>query len=104
MAESRIKMWPVLLGVVFIVAPPLCHARDTGKLFDVKIPPAEILPALVQKPANNPGPSPAVEQAGKDTSEHSWYWRLLEGLAFGLARVNTEKQNDGRPQPVTNPW
>lgn len=83
MPERRKKIWILLCGIFISTATQLCHAQDPGTSSEVKKPPAEAKPA-------------------RKTSETSWYWRLLEGLAIGTERYNTEKQSDGRHPPLGN--
>jgi hypothetical protein len=106
MAERRTKLLILLSGIVIATATPLCHAQDSGKLFDVKIPRTEVLPAFVPEITTTAAPSPVRVKPDKELSETTWYWRILEGIAIGAARYNTEKQNAGRPNPYDSlaPW
>jgi hypothetical protein len=97
----------ILLSVIVIAtATSLCHAQDSGKLFDVKMPRTEVSPAFVPEITTTAVSSPARLKPEKELSETSWYWRILEGIAIGAARYNTEKQNAGRPNPNDSlaPW
>lgn len=83
-------------------ARPLCQAQEPGNLFDVKMPQAEVSPALVPKITNNPVPRPTDVKPVKKVSELPWYWCILGWFAINIARDNTEKQSDGRPHPPGN--
>jgi len=102
MAVIATKKWILLCGIYIAVATPLCHAQDSGKLFDVTIPATEASPALAPMTTSNAVPGSTEIQPDKKVPDQLWYWRLLQGLALGIARNNTEKQNDGRPWPVTD--
>jgi hypothetical protein len=92
-------LWILLSGISVSVAMP-CHAREASKLFDVKVPQAVVSSSSVPNLAS--GPAPAAEQAkpGKAEPKKTWLRRLFEGMVTSAAKFNTEKQDDGRPQPV----
>lgn len=94
----------LLCGILTFTATDRCYAQDTGALLNVKIPQVKESPAYLPDVSTIPSRGPLSEGSVPKVSDTPWYWRLFGGLAFGLAKVNTEKQNDGRPQPVANPW
>lgn len=104
MPENRAKQWILLCGLLVFTATPRCHAQEPVKLFDVKVPQAEVAPAVVPEVTKNPTPEAVEAKPAREATEQSWYWRLLEGIAIGAAKNNTEKQDDGRPQPRGTTW
>lgn len=102
MAAGRTKLWILLCGIAVSTATPLCHAQDAGMPSEVKKPQTAVSPALFPVTVNTPSPMPAQENPAKGASETSWYWRILGWLAMDIARYNTEKQSDGRPNPLGN--
>lgn len=101
----RTNLLVALCGILICSATPLCHADERGPLFDVKIPQTETTPAFVPQIKETPDPKEKEPQfqPDKEESEKSWGWRFLQSLALSVARINTEKQNDGRPCPRINP-
>lgn len=102
MPERRKKILILLCGMLIATATPLCHAQDTETQFEVKKPRAEVAPTLLPAITNIPPPIPVEVKPAKGASELPWYLRVLGWLAMDIARYNTEKQNDGRPQPSGN--
>lgn len=92
----------LMCGMLLSSANPLCHALEPGKLFDLKAPQAQMSSAFVTKLTHSPPPSATEVSPDKARSERSWFWRFMEGIASGTAKYNTERQSDGRPQPVGN--
>jgi hypothetical protein len=93
----------ILIGGIFMTSTTLLsHAQDTGRLFDVKIPRSEASPAPFQNVTTATTPGPSLQKPSKEILEISWYWRVLEWLAIGIAKTNTEKQDDGRPYQQGN--
>jgi hypothetical protein len=93
----------ILICGIFITSTTLLsHAQDTGKLFDVKMPRTEVSPAPFQNVTTTAVSGPAQVKPVRQFSEISWYWRILEWTAIGIAQFNTEKQNDGRPNQQGN--
>jgi hypothetical protein len=83
-------------------ANQLCYAQEPVKRFEVKTPQTQMSSTFVPKLTNSL-PSRAVEtNPDKARSERGWFWRIVEGVAIGAAKYNTEKQSDGRPQPAGN--
>ncbi|OGU15994.1 MAG: hypothetical protein A2076_04980 [Geobacteraceae bacterium GWC2_53_11] len=97
MAERRTKILILLCGMLISVASTLCHAQETGKQFEVKMPQETVAPVLVPEPAVPPDLITEPAKPAREVPEKSWFWRLLEGTAIGAATYNTEKQSDGRP-------
>ena len=97
MLEGRTKILILLCGIFVSIATPLCHAQEPGKLFDVKMPQAEASQILVPEITNSSAPIPAQVKPDKKASVHPWYVLILEWLAMDIARYNTDKQGDGRP-------
>lgn len=102
MAERRTKMLILLCGMLLSAASTLCHAQETGKQSEVKMPQETAAPVLVPGPAIIPDLKTAPAKPAREVTEKSWFRRLLEGTAIGAATYNTEKQSDGRPQPRIN--
>ncbi|MDD2852197.1 MAG: hypothetical protein PHY09_09920 [Desulfuromonadaceae bacterium] len=100
MAERRARTLILLFGILISVSS-LCHAQETGKLFDVKMPQEAVAPVLVPEPAITPNLSMEPAKPDRKVPEKSWFRRLLEGTAIGAATYNTEKHSDGRPQVNT---
>jgi hypothetical protein len=100
MRDKKIKRWFLLCGMLISMATWPSHAQEFANLFDVKIPQAELSPVYVPDIKNTQPPRQAPSKPDKEVWERSWYWILLEGIALGAARYNTEKQSDGRPQPL----
>lgn len=102
MDKSRSKLWILLCGIVISTVTPLCHAQDTGALPEAIKPQTVVSPVFLPKTISTPLPLTAEPKPSKESSELPWYWRLLEGLTMGAAKYNTEKHNDGRPNPLGN--
>lgn len=97
-SNKSILLWVMLL----LMAAPLCHAQDSSRLLEVKIPQAALSSASVPNPAQGSHANTEQSKSDKGDAEKSWFWRFLEAIAIGTARYNTEKQDEGRPQPVNN--
>jgi len=102
MPVNRMKIVMLLCGLIIATATQLCHAHEPGKLFDVKLPQAEVSPAFVPDITSTPVPKSADVKPAGEAWDHPWYVLILEWLAMDIARHNTEKQNDGRPNPLPN--
>ena len=94
--------WILVCAILINFTTALSHAQDTGALFDVKMPRPEVPLASFQNVTTTTVPGPAQVKPNKEVSEISWYWRVLEWTAIGFAKINTEKQNDGRPNQQGN--
>ncbi len=98
MATSRTKLWILLCGAALSIAPPLCHAQENGIQPELKKAPPALSTTLLPKTVNTASPLPAQAKPAAGVSEVPWYWRILGWFAVDVARHNTQKQNDGRPQ------
>ncbi|MBC7962219.1 MAG: hypothetical protein H7Y05_04685 [Steroidobacteraceae bacterium] len=102
MTKSRTKLLILLCGIVISTATSLCHAQETGTLSEVKQTRKEVSPVLFPETINTTPPLPAEVKPVKDASKTAWYWKFLGWLAMDYAKYNTDKQSDGRPNPVGN--
>ena len=102
MSKTRTKMLILLCGIVMCAATPLCNAQDAGMPFEVKKPQTEVSPVLFPETINTPPTMPAEAKSDKEIPKKPWLWRFLEMIAVTSAKYNTDKQSDGRPNPVGN--
>ena len=102
MTLKNAKKLILTYGILVTFTTPLSHAQDTGTLFDVKVPQSEVPLNSFQNLMATPDQGPLQENAKKEVSEKSWYWRVLEWSAISAAKFNTEKQNNGRPDQQGN--
>lgn len=100
MPEIKTKILLLLCGIFLFAATPRCQAQDTGALLDVKAPPAVVSPTFVPEVTAKPTSEPLQEKSAREVSDTPWYWRFLGMITLGFAKYNTDKQSDGRPQPV----
>jgi hypothetical protein len=102
MSARGVTLRILLCGMLLSAATPLCHAREPAKLFDVKMPQTRMSSAAVPNRAiSSPPAAEPVKPAG-EAPKKSWFRRLLEGIVTSAAKFNTERQDDGRPQPANN--
>jgi hypothetical protein len=95
-------LWLLMFGMLIYSAFSLCHAQDSGKLFDVTLPQAKMSSAVIPDIISTSPPEAAQVMSEKDGPGKHWFWRFLEGIVLGAARYNTEKEGDGRPYPGIN--
>lgn len=88
----------VVIALIFLLVPMMCQAQEIDKLLAVKTPLAEVA-TKASLADNSAAPLQGPVEAAKPDKQasQSWYWRLLNGIAMGLATYNTQEQNDGRP-------
>jgi len=102
MTLGRAIKFILICGIFIPSITSLGHAQDTGSLFDVKMPRSEASVAPFQNVTSAAVLGPAQVKPDRHVPEISWYWRILEWTAMGIAQFNTEKQNDGRPNQQGN--
>jgi hypothetical protein len=90
----------ILLCGLSVSVTVISYAQEPAKLFDVKVPQARISSASVPNLASGSAPAVKPEQPAKPESKKSWLRRFFEGMVTSAAKFNTERQNDGRPQPA----
>jgi hypothetical protein len=102
MSKIRSNKNILLCGIFLLVTTPLCHAQESARLFDVNIPQARMSSASAPNITQSLPSHTQQSKPDKGVAEKSWFRRFLEGIAIGTARYNTEKQDEGRPQPANN--
>lgn len=102
MAMRRTGVLVLLCGILIFTATLSCRAQESVKLPEVKPSPTILSPLSVPEITNSAVTGPSQVKPDKKASERAWYWRFMEGIIMGTAKYNTDKQNDGRPQPPAN--
>lgn len=100
MSVRGVTLWILLCGMFIAASSPLSHAREPAKLFDVKMPQARMSSAVVPDRTISSPPAAAEIKPAGEAPKKSWFRRFIEGVVTGAAKYNTERQGDGRPQPV----
>lgn len=103
MLKKKTRFSLLMSGVLICSACSLCHAQDSGKLYDVKTAQAKMSSAAIPDLTGSSPPEATQAPSVKDGPGKHWFWRFLEGIVLGAAKYNTEKEGDGRPYPGINP-